>query len=110
MANSFKRKLSRQIGTSPVTIGAYTVGVATQVTVIGLSVANTTVSDVTASVALNDGTNDYYLVKDAPVPSGGALVLMGGDQKLVMQSGDSINVTSSAATSLDAVLSILEIT
>lgn len=110
MANSFKRKLSRQVGTSPVTVGSYVVGAATQVTVIGLSLANTTVSDVTVSVALNDGTNDTYLVKDGPVPSGGALVLMGGDQKLVMQTGDSIVVTSSAATSIDAVLSILEIT
>lgn len=110
MANAFKRKLSRQIGTTPTTVGGYTVGSATQVTVIGLSLANTTALDVTASVALNDGVNDYYLVKDAPVPNGGALVLMGGDQKLVMQTGDSIIVTSSAATSVDAVLSILEIT
>jgi hypothetical protein len=93
-----------------VTIGSYVVGAATQVTVIGLSLANTTVSDVTVSVALNDGTNNTSLIKDGPVPSGGALVLMGGDQKLVMQTGDSIVVTSSAATSIDAVLSILEIT
>ena len=110
MANTFARKLSRNIGTSPVTVGSYTVGAATQVTVIGLSVANTTGSNVTVDVALNDGANDTYITKSAPVPSGGTLVLMGGDQKLVMVTGDSIKVTSSAASSVDAVLSILEIT
>ena len=110
MANTFARKLSRNIGTSPVTVGSYTVGAATQVTVIGLSVANTTGSNVTVDVALNDGANDTYITKSAPVPSGGTLVLMGGDQKLVMVTGDSIKVTSSASSSVDAVLSILEIT
>ena len=110
MANTFARKLSRNIGTSPVTVGSYTVGAATQVTVIGLSVANTTGSNETVDVALNDGANDTYITKSAPVPSGGTLVLMGGDQKLVMVTGDSIKVTSSASSSVDAVLSILEIT
>ena len=110
MANTFARKLSRNVGTTPVTVGSYTVGAATQVTVIGMSVANTTGSDVTADIALNDGANTYFLGKTIPIPTGGALVMFGGDQKLVMVTGDSIEVTSSAATSLDVVLSILEIT
>lgn len=110
MANTFTRKLSRNIGTSPITVGSYTVGATTQVTVIGLSIANTTGSNVTVDVVLNDGANDTYVTKSAPVPSGGTLVLMGGDQKLVMITGDSIKVTSSAASSVDAILSILEIT
>ena len=77
---------------------------------IGLSIANTPGSDVTVDVALNDGASDTYITKGAPVPSGGTLVLMGGDQKLVMVTGDSIKVTSSASSSVDAILSILEIT
>lgn len=110
MANTFTRKLERSIGTSPTTVGSYTVGSATQVTVIGLSIANTTLSDVTVDVAISNGGVDTYLAKNAPVPNGGSLVLYGGDQKLVMITGDSIEVTSSAASSVDAVLSILEIT
>ena len=110
MANTFARKLSRNVGTSPVTVGSYTVGAATQVTVIGMSVANTTGSDVTADIALFDGANATYLGKTIPIPTGGALVMFGGEQKLVMVTGDSIQVTSSAATSLDVVMSILEIT
>lgn len=110
MANTFARKLSRNVGTTPTAVGGYTVGAATQVTVIGMSIANTTGSDVTADITLNDGANTTYLGKTIPIPTGGALVMFGGDQKLVLVTGDSVEVTSSAATSLDVVMSILEIT
>jgi hypothetical protein len=110
MANTFSRKLEQSVGTTPTTVGGYTVGAATQVTVIGMSVANTTGSAVTVDIALNNGATDTFLIKSGPVPVGSALVLFGGDQKLVMVTGDSIKVTSSAAASVDVVLSILEIT
>ena len=44
------------------------------------------------------------------IAPGGALVPIGGDQKLVLITGDKVFVQSSAASSIDAVLSILEIT
>jgi|TARA_R100001443_G_scaffold49232_1_gene61554 phage tail sheath gpL-like len=110
MANTFTRKLSRSIGTALTAVGSYTVGASTQTTVIGLTVANTSASSVNIDVTLNDGANDTYIVKDAPVPVGGALVPIGGNQKIVMVTGDSIKVNSSAASSVDAVLSVLEIT
>ena len=91
-------------------IGSYTVAASTQTTVIGLTVANTSASTVNIDVTLYDGGTDYYIVKDAPIPSGGALVPIGGNQKIVMVTGDSIRVNSDAASSIDAVLSILEIT
>ena len=56
------------------------------------------------------GLMTLILLKDAPVPVGGALVPIGGNQKIVMVTGDSIKVNSSAASSVDAVLSVLEIT
>ena len=110
MANTFTRKVSRNIGTALTSVGAYVVGASTEVTVIGLTVANTSASTVNIDVTLNDGANDTYIVKDAPVPAGGALVPIGGNQKIVLITGDSIKVNSSAASSVDAVLSILEIT
>ena len=110
MANAFTRKVSRDIGTALTAVGSYTVGASTQTTVIGLTVANTSASAVSIDVTLNDAANDTYLVKDAPVPVGGALVPIGGNQKVVLITGDSIKVNSSAASSVDAVLSILEIT
>lgn len=110
MANSFKRKLSRSIGTSLTAVGSYTVGASTEVTVIGLDVANRTASQVLVDVTLNDGSNDTYLIYQAPIPSGGSLALIGGDQKVVLETNDSIKVKSDTASSVDAVMSILEIT
>ena len=110
MANTFTRKVSRNIGTALTAVGSYTVGASTQTTIIGLTVANTSAATVNIDVTLNDGANDTYIVKDAPVPAGGALVPIGGNQKIVLITGDSIKVNSSASSSIDAVLSILEIT
>ena len=110
MANSFKRKLSRSIGTSLTAVGSYTVGASTEVTIIGLDVANRTASQVLVDVTLNDGSNDTYLIYQAPIPSGGSLALIGGDQKVVLVTNDSIKVKSDTASSVDAVMSILEIT
>lgn len=110
MANTFLRKTSRSVGTSPASVGGYTVGASTATTVIGLTCANTITTAITVDVVHNDGTNDTYIVKGATVPSGGSLVVVGGDQKVVLEAGDSVKVTSSDATSCDVIMSILEIT
>jgi len=109
MANTFKRKVSQGIGTSATAIGSYTVGAGTQTTVIGLTCANVTTTAVTVDVILNDGSTNTYIVKGATVPSGGSLVVVGGDQKVVLEPNDSVTVTASTAASIDCVLSILEI-
>jgi hypothetical protein len=109
MANTFKRKVSQGIGTSATAIGSYTVGAGTQTTVIGLTCANVTTTAVTVDVILNDGSTNTYIVKGATVPSGGSLVVVGGDQKVVMEPNDSVTVTASSAASVDAIMSVLEI-
>jgi hypothetical protein len=45
-----------------------------------------TASAVTASVYINDGTDDIYLIKDAPIPSGSALQVLDGGAKFVVES------------------------
>ena len=110
MANTFLRKTSRNVGTSAATVGSYTVGGSTPTTIIGLTCANTTTSAITVNVQHNDGSNDTFLVKSATVPAGSSIVIVGGDQKVVLQTGDSIKVTSSASSSVDVMMSILEIT
>ena len=110
MANAFKNKTQRQIGTSLTAIESYTVGGSTETTIIGLTISNTTTSVIEVDATLNDGSNDFYIVKNAPVPAGGALVAVGGDQKVVLMPGDSIKVKSDTATSADVIMSILEIT
>lgn len=110
MANTFNRKLSRNVGTSLTSVGSYTVGAATKAVVVGLILSNTTGGTINVDCTINDGSNDYYLVKNAPISSGGSLVIIGGDQKIVMNTNDSIQVKSDTASSLDAVMSIMEIT
>ena len=109
MANAFKNKTHRQIGTTLTKIEAYDCPGSTETTIIGLTIANTVASSILVDATLNDGTNDFYIVKAAPVPVGSSLVVIGGDQKVVLMPGDSVKVRSDTATSADAIMSILEI-
>lgn len=110
MANTFYRKLSRNVGTSITAIGSYTVPTGATAVIVGLTVCNTSGATVAVDITVNDGTNDYYIVKAAPISAGGALVPIGGEQKIILAEADSVKIKSDAATSLDAVLSIMEIT
>jgi hypothetical protein len=106
---AFKSKPSAAIGLSgsPTTISDTVASGATH-TIIGLSLANVNTSTVTASVKINkSGGASAFLVKDALVPVGGALVVIGGDQKLVIEAGDSVTAYASASSSIDAVVSYL---
>ena len=114
MANAFLSETDTAIGTSPASV--LTCGASTQTTVIGMSVANIVTSQITVDVQLDasartSGAEDsVYLVKGAPIPVGGSLVVIGGDQKVVMEPGDVIKVTSDTASSADVVISHLDIT
>lgn len=107
MANNFKSYLSKNVGTSPASV--LTAASATQTTVIGLACSNVTTSVITISVYITRSAVDYYIVKDATVPVGGTLVAVGGDMKVVLQASDVLKVVSSAASSSDVTLSVLEI-
>ena len=108
MANVFTRYLNKSVGTSAATV--VTVGSSTQTTIIGLSLANTTTSPITVSAYITASATDYYLIKDATVPVGGTLVVVGGDQKTVLVTNDALKVISSAASSADVITSVLNIT
>ena len=47
-------------------------------------------------------------MKNAEIFEGGALVAVGGDQKLVLETGDKIKVVSDTASSVDTIVSVLE--
>lgn len=110
MASTFTRKDSRAVGTSNTTIGSYTVGASTSTTVIGLSATNITGATVEVDFMVNDGANDTYLIKGAPVMPGSAIIVIGGDQKLVLPTGHSVKARSNTASSVDIVMSVLELT
>lgn len=100
MANAFKNYKSNSI-TTQTTI--FTGPAVTQTTVIGMTVANTGVTVATISAKL--GTT--YLVKNAEVPVGSSIVIVGGNQKVVAMSGDTVSVISNVT--VDVIVSTLEI-
>ena len=107
MANTFQSEFKKDIGLTAVSAYTATSPVLTA-TLIGMTVANTTNDQVFVDVYVTRSTVNYYLVKGASVVVGGALVPIGGDQKLVLEQGDSISVQSSVASSLDVTVSLLE--
>jgi len=112
MANAFKLKTFDGSSTAANTdMTIYTCPASTETTIIGMSIANIAASQITVDVKLenNDG-NNVFIIKDAPIPVGGTLVPVGGDQKLVMEASDVLKVQSDTANSADTALSILEIT
>ena len=110
MANTFKNQTLKAAGTTAQ--NAYAAGAGVQATVIGMTIANITTSPISANVILSGGniTGNVYLVQNATIAPGGALVPVGGDQKLVLEAGDYLQVNTSVASSADVITSILEIT
>jgi len=104
MAQDFTRYKARLTGTSAATL--FTAN--SNDTIVGISVANVTTSSVLASVFINDGTNDFYLVKNAPIPSGSSLQVLDGGAKVVVQTGDVLKVVSDTASSLDTWISTVD--
>ena len=112
MANAFKLKTFGGGSTAANTdMTIYTCPSSTETTIIGMSIANITSSQITVDVKLenNDG-NNIFVIKDAPIPVGATLVPVGGEQKIVMEASDVLKVQSDTANSADTALSILEIT
>jgi len=104
MAQNFRRYTSNDVGTSAATL--FTSDSCD--TVVGISVANVTGSSVIASVYINDGSNDIYLIKDAPIPAGSSLQVLDGGAKFVVQANDALKVVSDTASSLDVWVSTVD--
>ena len=100
MANTFKNYTSTSVGTGATT--TYTVPSSTTSVMIGCNLANKTGSQITVDVQVAG----VYLVKAAPIPSGSALSVLDG--KVILETTDTVIVTSSAATSCDVIVSVLE--
>ena len=104
MAQDFRRYTNNNVGTSAATV--FTAN--SYDAIIGISLSNVTSGDITASAYVNDGTNDIYLIKDAPIPAGSALQVIDGGAKVVVQSSDVLYVVSNTASSLDSLVSVVD--
>jgi len=107
MAQNFRRYTENAVGATPVDIPDGS-DFDTYDTIIGISVSNIVGSTILVDVYINDGSNDIYLVKSAPIPSGGALQVLDGGAKYVVQSGDRLYVVSDTASSADVWVSVVD--
>ena len=110
MANTFKLKTKANVGVT--TVGIYTAPAATTTVVIGITLSNVSGSGVNVGVAVSRTSttqDDVHLLKNAPIPQGSSLEFMGGN-KVVLETNDQINVDSDTNNSVDAALTIMEIT
>ena len=112
MANTFKLKTKNAIGTGSATV--YTVPSSTTTVMIGCSIANRTINAIQGSVLVSSDTSDtesnedVYIVRNAPIPAGSSLEVMSGN-KVVLQTTDIVKINSDSSGSLDASVSIMEI-
>jgi hypothetical protein len=90
----------------------FTSNAAATTTIIGMSFTNTTQDQVLVNVRLTDPNNwpngGYYLYQ-TPVPAFQSLRAVSGGEKLVMQISSTIQVTCSVPTSIDLVMSWVEL-
>ena len=104
MAQNFRRYTNNNVGTGSVT--SFTAN--SYDTVVGISVSNILSVTVNVDVFINDGSNDIYLVKSAPIVPGSSLQVLDGGAKFVMQSGDALKIISDTAASLDVWTSVVD--
>lgn len=109
MANTFKNSISGSIG--PTETIVYTTPSSATTTVIGISVANIGASNTYINVKVYDNSDSInaYLIKDALTPPGSNLVLVGGEQKVVLEPNDYLTLESTEPSSADVIVSVLEI-
>lgn len=108
MSNAFKNFFLKNANT--VSQNAYVAGAGVQATIIGMTVANTTDAPISANITITSAGSEFFMVKNAIIATGGALVPIGGDQKVVLEANDFLQVQTSAANSADVIISVLEIT
>ncbi len=104
MAQNFRRYTQNDVGTSAATV--FTAD--SYDTVVGISIANITGASVLVDVYINDGSNDIYLGKQLPVPSGSSIQILDGGAKFVVQANDALKVVSDTASSLDVWVSTVD--
>ena len=107
MAQNFRRYTAQGVGTAATDIPDGS-NFDSFDTIVGIHMANTTTNAINVDCYINNGTANVYLVKGAPIASGGALQVLDGGAKIVVQSGDRLYIKSDTASSLDCWVSAVD--
>ena len=110
MAYTFDSGNALAVGTSEITM--ITCPVATQIIVIGYTIANITAGNVKVSIKFGDSSasTESHIIKNGDIAPGSSLVPIGGFQRIVLNAGDTIKVVSDTDASVDATISYIELT
>ena len=104
MAQNFRRYTYNEVGTgaqavfSPDSYDA----------IVGISLSNILSTAITVDCYIYNGSDNIYLVKDAPIPTGSSLQVLDGGAKFVVQNLDVLYVKSSDASSVDVWVSAVD--
>tara|TARA_B100000902_G_C27179302_1_gene848086 strand:- start:153 stop:479 length:327 start_codon:yes stop_codon:yes gene_type:complete len=108
MANSFKLKTKTGIGVTSENV--YVVPGATTSTIIGITLANISGAGCLINVGIDRASADNVkLLKNVPLPQGSTLEFMQGN-KIVLETTDTLTIQSDTHTSIDASITVLEMT
>lgn len=108
MASFFRNKVLTEIGTTQET--ALETASNARMTIIGLSLANLTDGLVLVDVQVEDDSavKGYY-AKQLVIPPNSSLRLVNGGEKLILANSNKLFITSNLDSSVDAVISYVEI-
>lgn len=109
MANTFKNASLADVSNS--SYGTlYTTPASTTTVVLGVALANKSGSAITAKVQFSDssGSVTRQLLEDVTIPGNTTLEVLSG-QKYILEASDALKVQASAASSLDVVAGVMEI-
>ena len=121
MANTFKVvNFAAEPASAGTPLVMYTAAGSTTTIVLGLILTNNHTAQVTAEVELVSTTSNRagannvangtsFLAKNVPIPVGSSLEILTGS-KVVLETGDKIQIDCSVADKLSGTLSIMEIT
>jgi len=104
MAQNFRRYTYNAVGTGAQAVyspNSYDA-------IVGISLSNILSTAITVSCYIYNGSANIYLVKDAPIPTGGSLQVLDGGAKFVVQALDVLKVQSSDAASCDVWVSAVD--
>ena len=76
--------------------------------VVGIRFANLHTGSVSVDTKITRSSQDFHLIKNAPIPEGGSLELIDGGSKIVLINGDALKAQASRTGSIDAVVSFID--
>ena len=108
MAQDFERYGLNAVGTSAADVHTSNSDDA----IISIRLANITTSTINADVfitsSVTGGSQNHYIIKNAPIVAGGSLELIDGGSKIVIESGDVVKAPSDTASSLSVWMSVVD--